>query len=152
MSKLSVDKGASAEKKEANIVKKLCCFSALLLMMILNTTGNAGAYFACVGESFYGGVTQRSIKENGPFIKASPNLGEREAVPRGLTKTAWGKIRASVERDRYRLHRDERTGGYQAPNYAHGLHFAFTRQGFEVSPRKGEEAWTWALIRRHTRG
>jgi hypothetical protein len=103
-------------------------YTLLFTMMILIITGSAGAFFTGDGK----GV-------------ASTTLSDREAVPEGLTKTEWGKIRASIERDRYRLHKDERTGAYQAPNHAHDLHATFTREGFEVSPRKGEKGWNWGL-------
>jgi hypothetical protein len=88
---------------------------------------------------------QPGIKANDPFLKASTTLRDLEAVPEGLTKTEWGKIRASIEKDQYRLHKDERTGEYKAPNHAHGLHAAFTRKGFQVSPLKGKNGWIWGL-------
>jgi hypothetical protein len=96
-------------------------------------------------KEVYGGDRQPGIKANDSFAKASTTLSDREEVPEGLTKTEWGKIRASIERDRYRLNKDDRSGEYQAPNYTHGLHTTFTREGFEVSPRKEEKAWIWGL-------
>ena len=111
-------------------------YTILSTMMILIITGSAGASFTGNGKGFYG---------NDPLVKTSTTLSDQEAVPEGLTKTEWGNISASIERDRYRLHKDERTGEYQAPNYAHSLHATFTREGFEVSPRKGEKGWNWGL-------
>ena len=110
-------------------MKKICGFYTILFtMMILLITGSAGAFFIGDGK----GV-------------ASTTLRDREEVPEGLTKTEWGKIRASIELDRYQVHKDNCTGEYQAPNYAHDLHATFTRKGFEVSPRKGKKGWNWGL-------
>jgi hypothetical protein len=120
-------------------------YTILFTMMILIITGSAGAFFAGDGKGIYGGDRQPGIKANDPLVKASTPLGDREAVPEGLTKTEWGKIRASIERDRYRLHKDDRTGSYQALNYAHDLHATFARKGFEVSPRNEKKAWIWGL-------
>ena len=127
-------------------MKKLYGFYTILFtMMILIITGSVGAFFTSDGKGVYGGDSQPDIKANDPFLQASTTLRDRQAVPEGLTKTAWGKIRASIERDRYRLHMDERTGEYQAPNYAHSLHTTFTREGFEVRPREEEKGWIWGL-------
>jgi len=112
-------------------------YTILLTMMILLITTSAGALFT--------GDRQAGIKANDHLVKASTTLSDREAVPEGLTKTEWGKISASIERDRYRMHKDDRTGEYQAPNYAHGLDATFTREGFQVTPRKGEKGWNWGL-------
>ena len=120
-------------------------FTILFTMMILIITGSAGAFFTGDGKGVYVRDRQPGIKANDPFVKASTTLRDREAVPEGLTKTEWGKIRASIERDRYRLHKDDRTGAYQAPNHAHSLDATFTREGFEVSPRKGKKGWIWGL-------
>ena len=98
-------------------------------MMILIITGSAGAFVTGDGKGFYGEDRQPGIKANDPFVKASTTLSDREAVPEGLTKAEWKKIRASIERDRYRLRKDDRTGEYQAPNYAHDLHATFTSEG-----------------------
>ena len=128
------------------IIKKFYGFYTILFtMMILIITGSAGAFFTSDGKGVYGGDRQPGIKANDSFVKASTTLSDREEVPEGLTKTAWEKIRASIERDRYRLNKDDRSGEYQAPNYAHGFHTTFTREGFEVSPRKEEKAWIWGL-------
>jgi len=111
-------------------------YTMLSAMMILIITTSAGAFFTDDGKGFYG---------NEPFVKASTTLRDREEVPEGLTKTGWGKISASIELDRYRLQKDDRTGEYQASNHAHDLNATFTREGFEVSPRKGEKGWNWGL-------
>ena len=110
-------------------MKKFYGFCTILFtMMILLITGSAGAFF----------------NEDGKGV-ASTTLNNLEAVPEGLTKTEWGKIRASIERDRYRVHKDDRTGEYHAPNYAHSLHATFTLEGFQVSQRKEEKGWNWGL-------
>ena len=120
-------------------------YPILFTMMILVITGSAGAFFTGDGKGVYERDRQPGIKANDPFVKASTTLRDLEEVPEGLTKIEWGKIRASIERDRYRLHKDDRTGEYQAPNHAHGLHATFTREGFQVSHRKEEKGWTWGL-------
>ena len=102
-------------------------------------------FFVGYGKGVYGVDRQTGIKANDTFVKASTPLRDREAVPEGLTKTEWGKIRASIERDRYRLHKNDRTGKYQAFNYAHDLRATFTWEGFEVSPRKEDKGWNWGL-------
>jgi FG-GAP repeat len=111
-------------------------YTILSTMMILLITTSAGASFNDDGKGVYG---------NDPLVKASTTLSDREALPEGLTKTEWGKISASIERDRYRVHKDDHTGAYQAANHAHSLDATFTREGFEVSPRKGEKGWNWGL-------
>ena len=117
-------------------MKKFYGFYTILSMMILIITTSAGASFTGDGKGFYG---------NDPLVKASTTLIDREEVPEGLTKTEWGKISASIERDRYRIQKDDRTGTYQAPNHAHGLDATFSREGFDVSPRKGKKGWSWGL-------
>jgi hypothetical protein len=124
---------------EHKIMKKIYVFYTLVFtMMILIITGSAGAFFTSDGKGVYKG----GIKAND---KALTTLRDLEAVPEGLTKTQWGKIRASIEKDQYRLHKDERTGEYKAFNHAHGLHAAFTGKGFQVSPLKGKDGWIWGL-------
>lgn len=119
-------------------MKKFYRFYTLLFtMMILFVAASAGAFLS--GDSQPAEIL---------FLKASTASTapvDREAVPEGLTKTAWGKICASIERDQYRLHEDNRTGVYQAPNHAHGLHATFTREGLEVSPHKVKKGWNWGL-------
>jgi hypothetical protein len=129
-------------------VKKFYGFYTLLIMMmVLIMTPSAGASFIDDRKGVYEGGMQHGIKANDPsFVKASTTLRDREEVPEGLPKTGWGKISASIERNRYRLHKNGRTGAYQAPNYAHGLHATFTREGFEVSPRKEQREWNWGLM------
>jgi FG-GAP repeat len=111
-------------------------FTILSTMMILLITTSAGASFNDDGKGVYG---------NDPLVKASTTLSDRKALPECLTKTGWEKISASIERDRYRVHKDDHTGVYQAPNHTHGLNAAFTREGFEVSPQKGDKGWNWGL-------
>jgi len=101
---------------EDKIMKKIYGFYTLVFtMMILIITGSAGAFFTVDGKGVYGGDRQPGVKANDSFLKASTTLRDLEAVPEGLTKTEWGKIRASIEQDQYRLHKDDRTGEYQAP-------------------------------------
>ena len=127
-------------------MKKLYGFYTILFtMMILFITGSAVAFFTVDGKGVYGGGRQPGIKANDPFVKAFTNLEDREAVPESLTKSEWEKISASIERDRYRLHKDDLTGAYQAPNFAHGLHATFNREGFQINPRKEGKAWIWGL-------
>ena len=122
-------------------MKKFYGFYILVFtMMILIITASAGN-----GKGVSGGESQPGIKANDPLVKASKTFRDPEEIPEGLTKTNWGKIRASIERDRYRLHKDDRKGAYQAPNHAHDIHATFTREGFEVSPRREEKAWIWGL-------
>jgi FG-GAP repeat len=111
-------------------------YTMLSTMMILLITTSAGASFNDDGKGVYG---------NDPLVKASTTLSDRKALPEGLTKTGWEKISASIERDRYRLQKNDRTGKYLAPNHTHGLDATFTREGFEVSPRKGDKGWNWGL-------
>ena len=82
---------------------------------------------------------------NDRIVKAAIPLSDHEAVPEGFTKAEWGKIRVSIERDVYRIHNDNRTGAYQAPNHTHDLDTNFTKEGFEVRPHKGSTAWRWGL-------
>ncbi len=70
---------------------------------------------------------------------------DRAVVPEGISKAGWEKIKATVERDRYRLEGDERTGGYQAFNHVHGFAAGFTEDGLAVSLRKGDMEWKWGL-------
>jgi len=127
-------------------MKKFYGFYILFFtMMILIITASANAFFANNGKGVFGGDSQTGIQANDPLVKASKTFRDPEEIPEGLTKTNWGKIRASIERDRYRLHKDDRTGAHQAPNYAHDLHATFTREGFEVSPCREEKAWIWGL-------
>ena len=128
-------------------------YTILFTMIILIISASAGAFFTGDGKVVYGGDRQPGIKTNSSLVKASASLIDREVVPEDLTRAEWGKIRASIERDRYRPHKDERTGVYQAPNHAHDLHTTFTREGFQISPRKEEKEWIWGLsLRRYGYG
>jgi hypothetical protein len=120
-------------------------YSLLFTMMILIITTSAGAFFPGDGKGVYEGDRQPGIKADGPFLKASTPRSGREAVPEGLTKRAWETIRASIERDGYRMYKDEHTDAFQAPNYAHDLHATFTQEGVELRPRKGKKGWKWGL-------
>lgn len=68
-------------------------------------------------------------------------------APEGLTAAEWTKMRAAIERDQYRLHRQGET--YYAPNHAQELHVTFTRESVEVRPLKAKGQWHWGL---HLRG
>ena len=95
----------SSANKEDKIMKKFYGFYPILFtMMILIIITSGGASFAGDGKGVYGGDRKPGIKANDPLVEASATLGDREAVPEGLTKTEWGKIRATIELDQYRLH------------------------------------------------
>jgi hypothetical protein len=64
---------------------------------------------------------------------------------KGLTQADRGKIRASIERDRYRIYKNNRTGAYQAPNHTHDLDATFSGEGFDLRPRKKGKLWNWGL-------
>ena len=91
-------------------------YTVLFTMMILIITSSVGAFFTGDGKGVSGGDMQPGIQANDSLVKASTTFRDLEAVPEGLAKTEWGKISASIEQDQYRLHKDERTGAYQAPN------------------------------------
>ena len=120
-------------------------YTILFTMMILIITTNAGAFFTGEGKGVYGGDRQPGIKANDPLVKASTTLRDREAVPEGLTKTEWGKIRATIEWDQYRLHAGKHKNMYQATNHAQGMGFTFTPEGLEVRLKKQKGARTWGL-------
>ena len=69
--------------------------------------------------------------------------GERQ--PGGVSSDAWKKIKASIERDRYRIRQPEETQAYSAFNYAQDLHVIFTPEGFETYSRGDTPAWKWGL-------
>ena len=120
-------------------------YTILFTMMILIITTSAGAFFAGDRKGVFGGDREPSIKANDPLVKASTTLRDREAVPEGLTKTEWGKIRATIERDQYRFHTGKHKNMYQATNHAQGMSFTFTSEGLEVRLKKQKGARTWGL-------
>jgi hypothetical protein len=61
------------------------------------------------------------------------------------TKSEWGKIRATVERDQYRIHTGKHKNTYQTLNHVQGLRFAFTPEGLTVRIQKQKDALTWGL-------
>ena len=73
------------------------------------------------------------------------SLSNQDAIPEGLTQTEWGKIRASIERYVYQVHKDTRTGVYRAPNHTHDFDATFSGEGFDVRPRKEGKLWNWGL-------
>ena len=95
-------------------MKKLYGYFTMFSMMLVLIAGSADASFTGAEKSVYGGNSQAGVKAQAPFVKASAAPGDRDAVPEGLTKAEWKKISTSIEQDRYRLHKDERTGEYQA--------------------------------------
>ncbi len=120
-------------------------YLVLLTIAILIITGQTSAFFIDDGKSFYGGDKKPGIKANDNLVKASTTFRDREAVPEGLTKTEWGKIRAVIERDQYRLHTGKHKNIYQATNHAQNMSFTFTPEGLEVRLKKQNTAKTWGL-------
>jgi hypothetical protein len=113
--------------------------SILVMMLLLIITPYAAALLPREGDR------QSGIKTNDLFLTASTPRKNQQAPPEGLTSTQWETIQASIERDRYRVHTDERTGTYTAPNYAHNLYATFTQRGITVGPRNGKKGWRWGL-------
>ena len=97
-------------------MKKLCVYFPLFFLMVVLMSVSSGAF-----------------------------CHDRAVVPEGISKAGWEKIKATVERDIYRLEGDERTGGYQAFNHVHGFAAGFTEDGLAVSLRKGDMEWKWGL-------
>ena len=133
----------SSPQEKMNIcMKKFYRFYPMLItLMILIITGSAGAYFSGDWKGVYDESSQSGIEVN----SHTSYLSDQETIPEGFTKAEWGKIRASIEHDQYRIHKDSRTGAYQAPNHTHDLDATFTREGFDVRPSKEGKVWNWGL-------
>ncbi|MGB7453673.1 MAG: FG-GAP repeat protein, partial [Lysobacterales bacterium] len=114
-------------------------------MMILINTGLVGALLFGAGQEVYGEVGQPEVIADDAVLQVSTTRGDQDAIPEGLTNSEWGRIKASIERDRYRIQKDELTGWYEAPNSAHRLDTTFTPEGFIVSPNQEDKAWIWGL-------
>ena len=114
-------------------IYKKCAF--LFAIMLLVIAGAADAVLTGTEKSSDQWNRQPGIQAN---ISSAQRI-QGEAVPEGLTKNAWGKIRAAIEQDRYQVQLDEQTGSYQAPNFSHGLQTVFTPEGFQVSLKTKEK-------------
>jgi uncharacterized repeat protein (TIGR01451 family) len=99
----------------------------LLVATLLIGRGEASAQ-SCVGPPA------------GPISLPNAAVGR---VPGGLTSDEWNTMRAAIERDQYRLERRGQT--YSARNHAQQLEVTFSKEGFEVGPRKVEDQWRWGL-------
>jgi FG-GAP repeat protein len=120
-------------------------WTTLVPMIVLMLATNAGAHFSDVEKGVNGTGSQNGIRLDNPLTTSPAPKIDSEAVPEGLTATAWGKIKAAIERDRYRVQKDDQTGRYTTPNTAHGLNANFTEGGLVVKPCTGEQGWRWGL-------
>jgi hypothetical protein len=87
----------------------------------------------------------------GPGAGSGLDAGRATAAPAGLTADAWHSIRDLIAEGEYQFTWHEATGPipqphYQAPNRAQGWYAAFTAQGLDVTPGRGD-AWRcgWTL-------
>jgi FG-GAP repeat len=135
-----------SDKTEGEIMKKFCEFHTILCMLlILILTTSSGAANAGNGNGVSGEKWYPANSANDPFLNDSTTLKGLAAVPEGFTTADWGKIRPSIERNRYRMQKTDRTGEYKASNHAHGIDATFTREGFQVSSQIEGKAWNWGL-------